>query len=165
MILRVYLRKAIGLLVLVVMVTACGKDNPNNPNNPDNPNNPYNPVSDPEGTILVAMRNENNGRTYVNPDGTGGSFYIDGADNFAGSYWQFATIGKVSGLGAVTHIPPSGFAGKVAVIEGSGYVGRFHDPYYNDTVYVRLYVNSYMLAAGTNGIIGAYVKYQSPFVP
>jgi hypothetical protein len=73
--------------------------------------------------------------------------------------WEFTTIGQMSGLGNITTIPTSGWASKVAVIPGYGYVARCN------ATHVRIYVEEYILAAGTNGVIGAVVKYQSPFNP
>ena len=163
--------KLIGLVfvmavALTITFSACGKDSGSN----DNSNNP---VADPEETIFVAMRN--NAGTYVQPDGCDGTLHIDGSDNFSGGYnafgrWKFVSMNKISGLGNITQIPASGWADKVAVIEGFGYVARYEgrnsvNSDFDRTTYVRIYVDSYIIASGTNGIIGAYVKYQSPFVP
>jgi len=79
---------------------------------------------------------------------------------------EFVTIGKVNGLGKITSIPQSGWAEHVAVMPGYGYVGREDGGVYvGNYNYVRIYVVDYILAAGTDGIIGADVKYQAPFVP
>ena len=139
--------------------------------------------SDPEGTILVAMRNGIGGVsiTEVYPDGwqrgdgvnydAGFCIYYD--DNFMGSGVMFASKGKVSGLGAITQIPTNGWTDKTAVIPGYGYVARYERKKYNSTTmqnelvsthYVRIYVVDYITTTG-NEVIGANVKYQSPFNP
>ena len=175
-------------LALLVMVVACdkgssgGSDSWKNPYTPDNPDVP---VPDPEGTVLVAVRNSNNGKTEILPNGCYTFFYIKN-DNFCGnidfysgssyswtgSFWDFAIYSQVLSLGNITKIPTSGWARQVAIIPGYGYVGRCIHYYTDggiaeerrDTTYVRIYVTEYMTTSG-GGVMGAYVKYQSPFVP
>jgi hypothetical protein len=144
------------LIASVIFTVGCSNDN-----------NGSGSVPDPAGTVIVSMRNGNNGMTNVFPFGdNGGWFYIDNGDNFYTggnvSYWEFATIGKVSGLGNVTKIPTNGWTTKVAVLPGYGYIGKYS---YNGIQYVRIYVVEQILAAGTTGVIGAVIKYQAPFVP
>lgn len=103
-------------------------------------------IEDPEGTIALSMRNGK--ETYLD------AIYIDSDDNFTGA--MFASIGKVAGLGSVTHIPTTGWASKVAVTPGYGYVA------YSDDIYYRIYVTDYTLNT-LNEIIGANVKYQKHF--
>ena len=146
------------LMVLsLIFAVGCNK------NNDDNGDNGGKTVPDPQGTVLVSMRNANNGTTGVYPDGYDPSdfFYIDGGDNFvSGNYrWVFANVGKVNGLGDVKAISTSGWAQQVAVIPGYGYVGK-HYP----NNYIRIYVVDY-IESTSGGIIGAIVKYQSPFEP
>jgi len=161
-------------LILPLVFAGCQKDD--NSNNSNNPTNPSTPVSDPEGTITVSMRNKTsyngNNVTLVVPDGCNAYFYIDEADNFRGgstihhpSEWHLATIGQMSGLGNITRIPTSGWAYHAAVMPGYGYVARCVNLNRIDTTYVRIYVMEYLTAANSNGIIGARIKYQSPFVP
>ncbi|MCL2097408.1 MAG: DUF5036 family protein [Bacteroidales bacterium] len=138
------------LVLSLFFAAACSKDDPSDPNTS---------VPDPEGTITVSMRNANNGDTFVSPDGFSGSFHIGADDNFSGYGCQFVTIGPMKGLGNVTKIPSSGWASQVAVQPGYGYVAR------NGFTYFRLYVVSYIEAAVGGGVIGADVKYQSPFAP
>ena len=150
---------------LLVVFSGCDKDNSSNSN-----------PSDPEGTILVAMRNANNGGTSVNI-AEGGYFRISNSDNFVGwgdGEMLFATIGNVSGLGSITTVPQGGWANQVAVIPDYGYVGKYKQTQYNshtgeyETIaihYVRIYVVDYLIAAGgSGGVIGAQVKYQSPWM-
>lgn len=132
-------------------------------NDPDDPNNS---VPDPEGTILVKMRNRDNGGTLVNPDGCNYSFGVSVANNFyssSSSRFKFASIGAVKGLGNVTKIPSAGWAYEIAVVPGNGYVAECTN-YDGSIIYVRIYVAGW-IEASTGGVIGADVKYQSPFVP
>ena len=120
----------------------------------DNPQTP----NDPEGTITVNIRNKNNGGTEVSLGG--GSLKIDEADNFtcSSSSGKFVSLGKVNGLAAIKSIPASGWSEKVAVVPGYGYVMKI------GLLYARLYVVDYMEST-SGGIIGAIVKYQSPWDP
>lgn len=147
-------------LVAVVMacaMVACGDD--------DDPNDPGNSVPDPEGTVLLSMRNWNNGRTYLEVNKLG--MWIDGGDNFEGEsgYFSIVNLGKMKGLGNVTKIPTSGWAEKVAVTPGCGYIARVSNTPWG-VQYIRIYVVDYIISAEiTNGIIGANIKYQYPFTP
>ena len=128
---------------------ACSSDD----NEPEQPEitDPTEEVDDPAGTITLSMRNENNGSTRL------GRFYIDEGDNFANGY--FASIGSVNGLGNISYIPKTGWASKISVTPGCGYVAYNE---YDDTYY-RIYVTGYIIGSTSYGIIGAYVKYQTPF--
>ena len=127
-------------------------------------------VPDPEGTIIVAMRNASNEDTWIYPfpdihyQSIVPYLHITSSDNFEGFDMQFTTVGKVNGLGNIISIPESGWATRVAVMPGYGYVGRYSNPNV-DYLYVRIYVVDYILAAVNNGVIGATVKYQTPFEP
>lgn len=107
-------------------------------------------VPDPEGTIELKMRNWDNGRTYL-----GDFLFITSANNFKGG--KIAALGSVRGLGNVARIPSSGWADEVAVTPGNGYV------VYGNNKFYRIYVEEFTLAAETEGIIGAAIKYQTPF--
>lgn len=123
-------------------------------------------VPDPAGTIQLAMRDTDHGLTYLD------NFYIENENFDTPNYddtYSFATIGQVSGLGNVTYIPTDGWASKIAVIPGNGYVicrevynidkdGQGVVSYY----WLRLYVTDYIVNT-SGGIIGANVKYQAPF--
>ena len=65
----------------------------------------------------------------------------------------------MKGLGNVTKIPETGWQSSVAVKPAYGYVAKWGNRY------CRLYVVQELLAAGTNGVIGAEVEYQYPFEP
>ena len=120
---------------------------------------------DPVGTIILKMRNYDNGRTYLYPSGFNPSAYfiILADNNFSGYNIEFVSIGTVGGLGNVTSVPTSGWSYKVAVKPGHGYVARC--TYDGEYVYARIYVVSWTEAASSGGIIGAEIKYQSPFYP
>jgi len=82
--------------------------------------------------------------------------------------FQFATIGKVSGLGNITQTPSSGWADKVSVNPEYGYAARCAgtNPSGSTTpIFVRIYVVRNLIGASSSGVIGAEIKYQSPFNP
>ncbi|GHV49775.1 hypothetical protein FACS1894181_09460 [Bacteroidia bacterium] len=146
--------KCAGALALCLLLSGCSTDDPDNPDSA---------VPDPAGTVLVSVRNASNGSTFVNFDG--GGFSIGADDNFTGGS-QFVTIGAMKGIGNITKIPASGWANKVAVVPGYGYVGRYNlynvMPYnYVRVSYFRLYVVDY-IESTSGGVIGADVKYLSP---
>lgn len=126
---------------------------------------PTKPVNDPVGTIMVSVRNDNNGGAGFLPAGTG-SIYIDKSDNFYGSLWKFASVGACQGLGNVVSIPTVGWTERTSVREGYGYVAAYvvNNDYnkVHEVTYVRLYVDSYMIST-LGGVIGAEIKYQMPF--
>ena len=165
----------VAILLCLPLMIGCGKDGTDNPTTP---NNPDNPVTDPEGTITLAVRNWDNGRTTAIADGCNGFFAIRGDNNFAGgsqSYeaiWSFATIGQVYGVGSIKKIPTNGFSHWAAVKPGYGYVAKcINQKWENgewvvvDTAHVRIYVDAWINSATTGGVMGATIKYQSPFVP
>lgn len=157
--------KTIAILCAAALVTACGKDepgiDPDNGSGSDKPPviDPNEQVADPDGTVTISMRNENSGKTMLN------DMYIDKADNFNGSNgWQFVNLGAMKGLGNVSYIPKSGYADKVSVTPGNGYVAvRPANTYWGikGGLY-RMYVTGYTLDIAGQ-IIGAEVKYQEPF--
>ena len=139
----------LAIAAIAVAATSCSKEEIDTPvTNPSS--DPTVQVPDPEGTILISMRN--NKETYLD-----NNFYIDNADNFSGGY--FASLGEMKGLGNVTRIPKHGWGNKAAVAPGTGYVA--YDSY--DGFY-RLFVTNYTVNS-MNEIIGADVKYQTPFYP
>lgn len=134
---------------VALLAAGCSNDEPD----PDKGGavKPDQEVADPTGTVTLSMRND---------DGTSlNGLYIGEDNNFHGAGWTIASIGNVKGLGNVASIPQAGWATKVAVTPGYGYVA--YDSY-ND-VYYRIYVTDYMEGALSGGIIGADIKYQKPF--
>jgi len=80
---------------------------------------------------------------------------------------DFASVGKVGGLGAVTDIPTSGWATTVGIEKGYGYVLRYRHTYLFTTStlpyhYCRFYVVDW-LKSTSGGLIGAKIKYQNEF--
>lgn len=137
----------------VLSLTGCGDDEPAAPEqNSGTEISPDANVPDPTGTIELAMRDEDNGKTWL------GSIYIEN-ENFC-SYGdvKFAGLGAVRGLGNVVNIPIVGWTTKVKVTPGNGYVAydAYSDKYY------RIFVTDYIVNT-SGGIIGADVKYQEPF--
>lgn len=108
-------------------------------------------VPDPTGTITLSMRDSKNGHTYLN------NIQISD-ENFVGGYCNFVSLGPVKGLGNVAHLPTTGWASQVAVTPGNGYVA--YDG--SNKQFYRIYVTEYIVST-TGGIIGAEVKYQTPF--
>ena len=136
------------LLTAMFLVTGC--DN-------KEPENPMTPVPDPPGTIRISVRDANNGDTRVTPDGFWDSFGIrDGNFVTRDGGIQFASIGRVNGLGNVIQIPELGWANSIAVIPGYGYVAK------SSGYYARIFVVDWIESA-TGEIIGAEIQYQAPF--
>lgn len=143
----------IAMLVVSAAFVACSKDDGGDPDDPGSK------VPDPEGTMVLNMRNENNGVTYLYIENWPG-IWINHSDNFESiDGTEFVSLGKMKGLGNVTKIPETGWQSSVAVKPEYGYVAKWGGNY------CRLYVVQELLAAGTNGVIGAEVKYQYPFEP
>lgn len=138
----------LAIAAMAVAATSCTKEEIDSPGT-DPGSDPTVQVPDPEGTITLSMRNDRG--TYLD------NFYIDDADNFSGGY--FVSLGEMKGLGNVTRIPKHGWSSKTAVVPGTGYVAyNSYDGFY------RLFVTSYTVNT-MNEIIGADVKYQTPFYP
>lgn len=133
------------MLPLLCLLASCGDDEPN-------PDNPEVAIPDPEGTITVKMRYDH--ETSIN-----GHIEIDDSYNFVGyGSVSFVSIGPCKGLGNVTCIPKSGWANKVAVTTGCGYIAYVS----GSNSFYRLYVEGPMTDA-VGGILGYTVKYQTPF--
>ncbi len=139
----------LAIAAMAVAATSCSKEEIDPPVT-DPGSDPTVEVPDPEGTITLSMRNDRG--TYLD-----NNFYIDDANNFSDGY--FVSLGEMKGLGNVTRIPKHGWSNKAAVVPGNGYVA--YDSY--DGFY-RLFVTSYTVNT-MNEIIGADVKYQTPFYP
>lgn len=144
-----------------LMLTACEKDNDQSTEKGGNTTSTGN-VPDPEGTINVSMRNgDRDVATKID-----GNFFIDYDNNFSADWGvtcSFACVGKVNGLGNIKGIPTKGWATKVAVEPGNGYVIYYsNNGYVSFNKYYSLYVEDYILNT-SSGIIGAKVKYLTPF--
>ena len=112
-------------------------------------------IPDPDGTVLIYMSAASKGNYH--DIGLLSSFHIDEDYNFEGeAYIEIASVGMVKGLSEIKSIPTSGWASRVAVVSGYGYVVKYSG--YSGTTYARLFVVS---STGS----GYAVKYQSPFNP
>lgn len=109
---------ALFIGIMMVSVTSCG-DEPSGGNESENIDK-NKPVPDPDGTISLAMHHASgsSGATYLD------HIYIESDNNFRGSgaIMYFSDLGSVAGLGNISAIPTSGWANKVQVIPGHGYV-------------------------------------------
>lgn len=135
------------MLACTALFYSCGTDDEVSG---DGSVDPDKEIPDPTGTIQIAMRNSNNGKTIL-----GTTFYIDN-ENFAGGY--FVSLGPVRGLGNVAHIPTTGWGRQVSVIPGHGYVAYDR----NEEKFYRIYVIKDLVGV-SGGIIGSEIKYQAPF--
>lgn len=106
-----------------------------------------------------------------------GSIRIDDANNFFAkpnyniqdNIFDFVSLGLTGGLSQIKSIPLIGWAKTVAVVPGAAYIARSSNYSYSwgsysfwGYSYARLYVTDYITGT-SGGIIGAIVKYQSPF--
>ena len=150
------------IISALTALSSCDKNDDTFFNEIPDIDNPFEILPDPEGTIQLSMRDDANGKTLLD------NIYISD-ENFA-SYYRYTTpegpvlyvtfvsLGNMSGLANIKQIPTTGWASKVAVVPGNGYIA-----YDNLTgSYYRLYVTDYIVST-TGGIIGADVKYQVPF--
>ena len=152
------------LLAMAMSFASCHK-NEAEPNS-DNPgsgggSDPVVPIvpGDPEGTVTINMNNSAVDNYNWYDIGIGSPIRIDDANNFGSSYNEvsFVSIGEVEALGHVTTIPTEGWSSTVAVIPGNGYLVR------HEGLFARLYVVDYIINT-QGGIMGATIKYQSPFL-
>lgn len=145
------------IISALTALSSCDKNDDTFFNEIPDIDNPFEILPDPEGTIQLSMRDDDNGKTLLD------NIYISD-ENFASNYvWPgntvtFVSLGSMNGLANIKQIPTTGWASKVAVVPGNGYIAydRSKDSYY------RLYVTNYIVST-TGGIIGADVKYQMPF--
>ena len=149
----------VPLAIFLVAGVACSNEDkePPFPENNDNME-----IPDPESTVLVSVRNSVNGGSPVKLPELG-EFYIDEGNNFTSDdpNLEFCSVGSIKGLGGVNDVPFSNsWATKVAMQERYGYFARHKGA--NGYKYARLYVTEYIMPH-PNMILGAYVKYQSPY--
>ena len=95
--------------------------------------------------------------------GTNNKFNVVGYSDYGnfGSNLLCDLGGNVGGLGNIKSIPATGWTNVVEVVPGNGYAIRFTSD--KGVVYARLFVTGWMTSS--LGTVGAYVKYQVPFVP
>lgn len=144
------LERVFTFLLLAVAFAACSSDDDSTDG--DGNIKPDVNVNDPVGTVSLSMMKGPS----IREGATGiGSIYIGDDYNFDGGY--FISLGTVKGLGNVSYIPTTGWASKVSVRSGNGYVA--YDPYGG---FYRIFVEEEIVGT-TGGIIGYEVKYQAPF--
>lgn len=151
-------------MLCLCLLPACGDSNGDEPDNP-NPINPDKEVADPAGTVKLSMRSEaavGDAKTILDD-----MLYIDGADNFCIREYSSASsiidLGSMKGLGNIEYIPKTGgWAEKVKVTPGHGYLIFYYDNSIKNSTYYRIYVCNYIKNA-VGEIIGADIKYQKPF--
>ena len=144
------LERVFTFLLLAVAFAACSSDDDSTDG--DGNIKPDVNVNDPAGTVSLSMMKGPS----IRDGATGiGSIYIGDDYNFDGGY--FISLGTVKGLGNVSYIPTTGWASKVSVRSGNGYVA--YDPYGG---FYRIFVEEEIVGT-TGGIIGYDVKYQAPF--
>jgi len=150
-----FLLTACLLVTTTIFLTGCDKEEPA-------------PPADPDGTVIVYMRNGNDGakQTAITPKNCHYPFYINNSDNFEGENWKFWISEEMDGLVNITEIPNNQVADwtdQVAVKQKYGYIGQCFN---NDGSHtnVRIYVTNLIKNSATGGIIGAEVKYQSSFL-
>lgn len=143
------LERVFTFLLLAVAFAACSSDDDSTDGNGNI--KPDVNVNDPAGTVSLSMMKGPS----IREGATGiGSIYIGNDYNFDGGY--FISLGTVKGLGNVSYIPTTGWASKVSVRSGNGYVAYSYGTFY------RIYVEKEIVGT-TGGIIGYDVKYQAPF--
>ena len=143
------LERVFTFLLLAVAFAACSSDDDSTDG--DGNIKPDVNVNDPVGTVSLSMMKGPS----IRDGATGiGSIYIGNDYNFDGGY--FISLGTVKGLGNVSYIPTTGWASKVSVRSGNGYVA------YSNGSFYRIFVEKEIVGT-TGGIIGYDVKYQAPF--
>jgi hypothetical protein len=140
----------VSLISAGVFLLSCGEPEDVGPNG--GTTNPDKVVADPEGTIILSMRDFDNGNIRIDD-----KIYIN-KENWTGEGCSFVSVGEMKGLGNIESIPTTGWANQMGVYPDNGYVAynRANDAYY------RLFVTEYLYNTSEE-IIGAKVKYQKPF--
>lgn len=145
------LERVFTFLLLAVAFAACSSDDDSTDG--DGNIKPNVNVNDPVGTVSLSMMKGPSIREGATRIGSS-DIYIGNDYNFDGGY--FISLGTVKGLGNVSYIPTTGWASKVSVRSGNGYVAYSYGTFY------RIFVEKEIVGT-TGGIIGYDVKYQAPF--
>lgn len=155
---RILQRGAVALLCAMLLgMVSCDKDDDGAAGG-----NGGAAAPDPEGTVTVQLLND--GSTNVYFEGLVNGNYItrmtmDKANNLyvEPAYGQIVSVGAVAGLGDVYNAPEHGWTSRTMAVPGCGYLVKA-------SAYARIYVVDYITSTD-GGIIGAIIKYQSPFIP
>ena len=140
----------VWLISTSAVLFSCGEPEDVGPNG--GTTNPDKVVADPEGTIILSMRDFDNGNIRIDD-----KIYIN-KENWTGEGCSFVSVGEMKGLGNIESIPTTGWANQMGIYPNNGYVAynRANDAYY------RIFVTEYLYNTSVE-IIGAKVKYQKPF--
>ena len=151
---KILWKKLILKIVWVISASAfflsCGEPEDVGPNG--GTTNPDKVVADPEGTIILSMRDFDNGNIRIDD-----RIFIN-KENWTGEGCSFVSVGEMKGLGNIESIPTTGWANQMGVYPNNGYVAYNR----NNDAYYRIYVTEYLYNTSEE-IIGAKVKYQKPF--
>lgn len=123
--------------------------------------------SDPAGTIAANLRTDNgdfititnNPYIYLDTRPSLNFYFRTSTYNFIEDNDAYiACVGPVKNISEIKTVPETGWAHEVSEEPGYGYVIKKSDS--KTTVYVRVYVVSWITRTGDNGIIGLKFKYQ-----
>ena len=126
--------------------------------------------SDPSGTITtnlgfdfaggITLVNDANGYIRLSLSSSLNIYGEEESNTLPGSA-TVASVGAVSGLGAITSHPSSGYSSTAAAVAGNGYVMELINvaPV---PQYYRIYIESFQ-SSPSGGVLGATIKYQGPF--
>jgi len=161
----VFTKVMIGMSIVLTSIS-CSKDDENSNTTPIE-------VTDPTGTITANIAENVDIQIHNSELSISGTIGWCSPDNFdleAGYQVSICDMGSLPGLGSVTEIPATGFTvlvkhnKSVACEQGHGYVVHFYNYNTMTSEYVRLYVVEPIISTA-GGIMGAKVKYQTPFNP
>lgn len=92
----------VSLISAGVFLLSCGEPEDVGPNG--GTTNPDKVVADPEGTIILSMRDFDNGNIRIDD-----KIYIN-KENWTGEGCSFVSVGEMKGLGNIESIPTTGWA-------------------------------------------------------
>ncbi len=103
---------------------------------------------------------------WLNVD-AGRNFWLSNPSGGGPATYSITGVGAVSGLGAITSYPTSGYSNSTAAVKGNGYVIKTldYDPVTYQLYriqYYRVYIEAYQVST-SGGIIGVSIKYQGPY--
>ena len=151
--------RSIALLSLTCVLAACASSSESS-----------GPAADPVGTVTSAIRIQGQGAFLIDFDpgavtsinsGGASDLYLDANVNFivgpqvpvGQQPRRIASLGAVSGLGAVTTVPTAGLVVSLGAIAGHGYVVTDNGRNW------RVYVTSLITSATSGGVIGVNIKW------
>ncbi len=141
----------VGLVLMLFLVSECGAGGGGGGSSTP---------PDPVGTVTTTLRTPGQGNTSIRFR-TGSTtappfdLTLDTNLNFLGT---IAGVGGVSGVGAITTVPSSGFVAAMTATTGNGYVVKTADGF---GLYYAVYVDHAVTSAIDNGVIGLTIKWRS----